>query len=59
MIDGQHIHVGGENMAEFIWHWRNGNKKIYTKRDDVAEKAMKEGLLVMGTRTKPHILKIR
>ena len=46
-------------MSEFIWHWTKGNKKIYTRRTDVAEKAMKDGALVMGLRTKPNILRIR
>ena len=44
-------------MSEFIWHWTNGNKRIYTKNTEVAEKAMKEGMLVMGTRLKPNIVK--
>ena len=44
-------------MAEFIWHWTNGNKKIFTKKTDVAEKAMKEGMLVMGIKSKPNIMK--
>jgi hypothetical protein len=44
-------------MSEFIWHWTKGNKKIYTKKVDIAEKAMKEGFFVMGERVKPNILK--
>ncbi|MFW6120008.1 MAG: hypothetical protein ACOC80_03790 [Petrotogales bacterium] len=44
-------------MYEFVWHWNKGNKKIYTRRTDVAEKAMKEGFLVMGIKAKPHIFK--
>ena len=44
-------------MAEFIWHWTNGNKKIFTKKTEVAEKAMKEGMLVMGILSKPKIIK--
>ncbi|UCF12084.1 MAG: hypothetical protein JSW06_08585 [Thermoplasmatales archaeon] len=44
-------------MYEFIWHWTKGNKKIYTRRADVAEKAMREGFLVMGIKEKPHIFK--
>jgi len=42
-------------MAEFIWHWTKGNRKIYTRRIDIAEKAMKEGFLVMGIRKKPIV----
>ena len=44
-------------MSEFIWHWTRGDSKIYTRKTDVAEKAMKEGMLVMGIRTKPKIIK--
>ena len=44
-------------MSEFVWHWTNGNKKIYTRRLDIAEKAMKEGALVMGIREKSYIFK--
>jgi hypothetical protein len=42
-------------MQEFIWHWTKGNKKIYTRRTDVADKAMKEGNFVVVLRKKPHI----
>ena len=42
-------------MTDFIWHWTKGNKRIYTRRIDIAEKAMKDGATVMGVRTKPHI----
>jgi len=44
-------------MSEFIWHWTKGNNKIYTRRIDVAEKAMKEGALVMGVKVKTRIFK--
>ena len=44
-------------MTEFIWYWSKGNTKIYTKNPDVAEKAMKEGNLVLGMRPKPSIVK--
>ena len=49
--------VKGENMSEFIWYWNKGNSKIYTKNTEVAEKAMKEGRLVMGMKIRPNILK--
>lgn len=42
-------------MVEFIWTWTKGNTKVFTKNIDFAEKAMKEGNLVMGMRTKPNI----
>lgn len=44
-------------MTEFVWYWRKGNSKVYTKNTEIAEKAMKEGMLVMGTRVKPNIVK--
>lgn len=44
-------------MAEFVWHWTSGEKKIYTRKTEVAERAMKDGMLVMGMRVKPKIVK--
>ena len=44
-------------MSEYIWYWTKGNSKVYTKNTDVAEKAMKEGMLIMGKRVKPSIIK--
>ena len=44
-------------MSEFIWYWTKGDIKVYTKKTEVADKAMKEGKLVMGMRVKPNILK--
>ena len=44
-------------MSEFVWHWTKGNSKVYTRKIDVAERAMKEGMLVMGMQVKPHIVK--
>jgi len=35
-------------MSGFVWHWVDGDKKIYTRREDIAEKALKEGKLVIG-----------
>jgi len=42
LIAVQNFDIGGERMSEFIWHWTKDNKKIYTRRIDVAERAMKE-----------------
>ena len=42
-------------MSEFIWHWTKENIKIYTKNIERAEKALKEGLLVMGEKAKPSV----
>jgi hypothetical protein len=44
-------------MSEFIWHWKKGSSKFYTRDIEVAEKAMKEGKLVMGMKVKPNIIK--
>ena len=44
-------------MTEFIWYWTKGNSKVYTKKTEIAEKAMKEGKLVMGMKVKPNIFK--
>jgi hypothetical protein len=44
-------------MTEFIWHWTKGDSKVFTKNIDVAERAMKEGLFVIGKRIKPNIIK--
>ena len=49
--------ICGESMSEFVWYWTKGNIKVYTKKTDIADKAMKEGKLVMGMRVKPEILK--
>ncbi len=52
------ISFGGEkDMSDFIWYWTDGNKKVYTKKTDVAEKAMRNGMLVMGMRARPDIIK--
>ena len=40
-----------------IWCWEKGNKKIYTKRIDIAEQAIKEGLHVTVFKNKSHIFK--
>jgi len=44
-------------MSEFVWCWTKGNSKVYTRNTEVAEKAMKEGMLVLGTKVKPSIMK--
>jgi len=44
-------------MVEFVWYWNKGNTKVFTKNTDVAEKAMREGKLVMGMREKSNIIK--
>jgi hypothetical protein len=44
-------------MTEFIWHWRNGNTRIYTRKMDIAEKAMKKGFSVIQKKVKTNIIK--
>ena len=44
-------------MSDYIWYWTKGNSKVYTKNAEVAEKAMKEGMLIMGKKIKPTIIK--
>jgi len=44
-------------MSNFVWSWTKGNTKIFTKNIEVAEKAMKEGILIMGTKIKSNIIK--
>jgi hypothetical protein len=44
-------------MSEFIWHWTNGSNKIYTRKIDVAEKAMQDGMLVIGKKLRPRVIR--
>ena len=46
-------------MSEFIWYWTKGERRIYTRNTEIAEKALKDGMLVMGMRVKPSIQKLR
>lgn len=49
----------GREMSEFIWYWTKGERRIYTRNMEIAEKALKDGMLVMGMRVKPSIQKFR
>jgi uncharacterized protein YneF (UPF0154 family) len=44
-------------MTEYMWFWRKGNSKVFTKNPEIAERAMKDGMLVMGRKIQPNILK--
>jgi len=44
-------------MSEMIWCWVKGNKRIYTKRLDVAEQAIKDGFKVIVSKNRSHIFK--
>lgn len=47
----------GRKMSDYIWYWTKGDTKFYTRRSSDAEKAMRAGVLVMGKRLKPSIMK--
>ena len=42
-------------MSNIIWHWSKGGSRIYTRIIDVAEKARREGNVVMPLSEKPRI----
>jgi len=42
-------------MSEFIWYWNNGNRKIFTKNTETAEKALKKGIPIFGKKIMPDI----
>lgn len=44
-------------MSKLILYWQKGNKRIYTKRLDVAEQAMEEGHMVTILKNAPYIFK--
>jgi hypothetical protein len=48
--------IMGESMSDFVWYWTEGSSKIYTKNIELAEKAMKEGILIMGFKSNPNII---
>ncbi len=42
-------------MYKLTWHWTKGNKKIYTRRTEIVDKAIKEGNIVSILKVKPKI----
>jgi len=48
--------LGEYILSEFIWHWTKGETKIYTQKTELAEQALKEGMLVLGVRVNPVAL---
>ena len=44
-------------MAELVWHWTRGDKKIFTRKVEVAKKAMQDGTFVKVLKEKPRIFK--
>jgi len=49
--------IKGEKMTDFIWYWTKGNSRFFTRNTQIAEKAMKQGILVMGRKIRPNIIK--
>ncbi len=46
-------------MSEFIWYWTKGSRKIYTRDEKIAEKALREGVFIMGFRSPSRVIKGR
>ncbi|UCH72131.1 MAG: hypothetical protein JSW62_00870 [Thermoplasmatales archaeon] len=44
-------------MSGFIWHWKNGNSKVFTKKVDIVEKAIREGIPVKYIKEPSRIIK--
>jgi len=44
-------------MSELLMYWSKGNKKVFTRRLCVAERAMNKGFFVMVLRDKPIIFR--
>ena len=44
-------------MTDFMWYWTKGNSRFFTRNVKAAEKAMKDGILIMGKKVKPNIIK--
>jgi hypothetical protein len=49
--------VGEKKVSDYIWHWTNGNSKIFTRRNDVAEEAINNGFVVLIKKTKHKIIR--
>ena len=47
--------VGGD-MPELVMCWRKGNTKVFTRRIDIAEKAIGQGHFVTVLKDKPHVI---
>ena len=44
-------------MSGIIWHWTEGDKKIFTRKIDIVDKAMSEGYYVMPKMVQSHTFK--
>ena len=44
-------------MSEVIWHWTDGDKKIFTRKIDIVDKAMNKGYYVMPKIVASNVIK--
>ena len=44
-------------MSGIIWYWANGDKKIFTRKIDIVDKAMSEGYYVVPMMVQSHTFK--
>ncbi len=49
--------TGKRSMSGIIWHWTEGDKKIFTRKIDIVDKAMSEGYYVMPMIAQSHTFK--
>ena len=49
--------AGKRGMSGIIWYWANGDKKIFTRKIDIVDKAMNEGYYVVPMMVASHIFK--
>ena len=51
------FNTGKRGMSEVIWHWTDGDKKIFTRKIDIVDKAMNKGYYVMPKIIASHVIK--
>ena len=44
-------------MTDYIWHWRNGNNIIYTRKNEIVKQAINKGLKVIKKKVWSNIIK--
>ena len=49
--------MGEKEITDYILHWTNGDSKIFTRKIDVAQKAIDNGFVVLVKKTKHNIIK--
>ncbi|MCD6410974.1 MAG: hypothetical protein J7L20_00900 [Thermoplasmata archaeon] len=40
----------GRGVSELVWYWVKGPIRIYTRKEELVEKALREGFFVIGIR---------